>query len=233
MSISYPTTDTSQQERSASGKRTLPLPPASFVPASDAEVYQHYFRFIVALVIKNGIEQENAEDVAMTVLTTFIEKGVLADFDPDRIIEYNGVIRKAVFRTFLSGFVQTYTMQHRKKQAKSRYREPFSGDQNSPGVEQSWFDRYGESVSDVAEQDPVDGDVMIQRIRAHLATIKPRHRQDHCNLLDLFDALLRQYDEHGRYSPKLISEEFGVSKNTAVARIARLKPIVSAFMECK
>lgn len=48
------------------------------IPANYDELFTAYYDYVVGLVVTSGIDVQNAEDVAMTILATFFEKDVLS-----------------------------------------------------------------------------------------------------------------------------------------------------------
>lgn len=210
---------------------------SDFIPGTYSDMFQHYYTYVVKMVTKLGIDPQNAEDVAMTILSKFIEKDALADFDPDFQSSYGGVKRTAKFRTFLSGFVATYVQHHRTRQMKQAYREMRSTNQpvvsdssnNSGDAVIEWIELYGPNVidehEDLAEQD------LIRQIRTRLTASGVRNNQDRCNLADFFEAVLEQSNETGKVDVTALSVQFGVSKTTIQNWIKRLRSEVSVVVE--
>jgi hypothetical protein len=224
-------------QRSAAQELRSSKIPASHVPADDAEVYRVYFTFIQGCLFRFGIDKQDCEDVAMTILAKFIEKGVLADFDPERQHEREGQIFTAVFRTFLSGFVLKYALHYRTMQGRRHKREPFSGDEVTGGnnagkaTQQSWFEMNGDHVLDTDEHDAVEGEMLLDTVRHRLSLVPPANAGDRLPFVALFDYMLVQYDEIGRISPTGIAEHFEVSKNTAQAWVKRIRPHVREILD--
>lgn len=93
-------------------------------PADYAELYEHYFGAMKAMVAKAGIHSHNVEDVAMDILSKFMEKDALAQYDPGKLFDvgerpkFAGPRhRPARFASYLRRFVFLYVKQHLDAQA--------------------------------------------------------------------------------------------------------------------
>lgn len=53
-------------------------------PASYEELFTEYFGYIVAMLVKGGIDQARVEDEAMIILTNLIKADLLASYQPDK-----------------------------------------------------------------------------------------------------------------------------------------------------
>lgn len=201
------------------------------VPTSFEELYRHYFTYVVKYVIALGIDPQNAEDVAQTVLTKFFEKDALSDYDPDKYIETHGRTRKAMFGTFLSGFVRLYVMHYRDRQWVLQKREGTSLDTTLTsneangvpigGVEGARYDWAGPSHTE--EYEDLHFIELVTGIRSHLASVPARNAQDQCNMVDFFNAVLQQTYDHGKIDTAALVEQFGVSKTSIQNWLKRLR----------
>lgn len=207
---------------------------ADFVPESFDELFSHYYVYVVKLVQSFGIDRQNAEDVAMTILTTFFEKDALSDFNPEYTTAHSGIVRKAVFRTFLSGFVSIYVRHYRDRQNLSLKREGISTDSTlftnyETGEPVTWMDycgpRFYEEFEDHAEED------LINQIRARVAAAKPRNAQDKCDLVLFFELVLQQTKEHGEVQVDELATLFDVSKTSIQNWLKRLRVEVNSVVE--
>lgn len=205
-----------------------------YVPTSFEDMFERYYDYVVRLVSQSGIDFQNAEDVAMTILTKFFEKDALSDFDPEFTTQYGGVVRKAVFRTFLSGFVKTYVRHYKERQRIQKDREGFSADTvmffySESGEAATWLDLsgpvYEENYDALHEKD------LIQSIRAHLDSVPPRNVQDQCDLRAFFEAVLVQTYEDGRVDTATLAEQFEVSKTSIQNWLKRLRSEVAVVTE--
>lgn len=222
--LSLPLTDENQSSRLS----------RDYVPTSFEDMFDHYYDFVVKLVSTFGIDYQNAEDVAMTILTKFFEKDVLSDFNPEFTTEYGGVTRKAVFRTFLSGFVRTYVRHYADRQRLHKAREGFSVDTPmfifvETGEPMTWMDyvgpRYHETFEDLHEAD------LVRSIRARLNLVKPNNAQDQCDMPEFFEKILQQISELGRIDTALLAEEFQVSKTSIQNWLKRMRSEVGAVVK--
>jgi len=68
-------------------------------------------------------------------------------------------------------------------------------------------------------------------MRSYLATVPRRSPQDACDLLALFDELLRQVRESGEVTSAAIQDRFQIATATASAWLARLRQIMSGAGE--
>lgn len=205
-----------------------------FVPQTFDELYRHYFKYVVKYVIALGIEPQNAEDVAQTVLTKFFEKDVLSDYDPERYVQANGRIRKAVFGTFLSGFVRLYVMHYRDRQWVLKKREGTSLDATlapteNGGSEGSPMDWTGPAITE--EYEDLHFVNLVNGIRTHLSHIPPRNAQDQCNMVEFFNVVLQQTYEDGKIDTIALSARFGVSKTSIQNWLKRLRHEVHVVVD--
>lgn len=199
------------------------------VPATFDELYRHYYSYVVRYVIALGIEPRNAEDVAQTVLQKFFEKDVLSDYDPDHYVEAEGRTRKAMFGTFLSGFVRLYVRHYRDRQWVLQKREGTSLDTSSrddDGKDGSNSD-FLSGVTFEEQHEDLHFIELVTGIRAHLSTVAPRNAQDQCNMVDFFNAVLQQTYEDGKIDTEALKEQFGVSKTSIQNWLKRLRNEVS------
>lgn len=207
---------------------------ADYVPTSFEDMFTHYYDYVVRLVATSGIEFQSAEDVAMTILEKFFAKGVLEDFNPEFTTEHGGVTRKAVFRTFLSGFVKTYVRHYVDRQRKQGEREGLSLDTPvfsyyDSGEPVTWADylgpRYVEEFESLHQQE------LVERIRTKLQVSDPRNAQDQCDMLAFFNAVLQQTFDLGKVNAIKLSKQFGVSDTTIQNWLKRLRSEVGAVVE--
>lgn len=205
-----------------------------YVPESFEDMYSHYYEYVVRLVASFGIEQENAEDVAQSILMKFFEHDALSDFDTGYTTSYGGVTRRAVFRTFLSGFVKSYVRHFRERQAIMRVREGLSTETvmfvySDTGHEATWIELHQPVIED--EHDELYEQDLVRSIRSRLATVAPRNAQDQCDLVAFFDAVQAQAQEEGRVDTAALAVEFGVSKTSIQNWMKRLRAEVSVVLQ--
>lgn len=175
----------------------------SVAPSSYEELYRNYYSFVVGLVGKHGIAPDNREDVASEILLRFYERDFLNEFNPELSFEVNGKLVKARFKSFLSAFVVNYVRSHRDRQNLRIKREPLIVD--APATTMSDPEHYEDDYSAIYEEE------LVVKIREYLATVPRKSRQDQCDLLALFDAVVRQVRINGKYSVKDLQTQFGVS----------------------
>ncbi len=176
----------------------------SAAPSSYDELFRNYYTFVVALVGKHGISVDNREDVANEILLRFYERDFLNEFNPALTFEVNGRIVKARFKSFLSAFVVNYVRSHRDRQNLRAKREPLNLDAGDPNT--TWdSEHYEDDYSGLYEEE------LVLKIREHLKTVPRKSRQDQCDLVALFDAVVQQVRVNGKYSVKELQARFGVS----------------------
>ncbi len=186
-------------------------------PSDYAELFRLYYKYVVNLVAMFGINENNKEDVASDILTTFYARGFLEKFDPSLVFEYKGEPRPARFKSFLSRFVSIYVRGHYDRQARLASREVLVNDMIVGSGKDRWIEVFGgmhdgheAQVLDVLEEEDT-----CQGLRNYLARIPPRSPSDSCDLVALFDAVREQCLLDGAYDIAALRERFGVS-STAI-----------------
>lgn len=178
-------------------------------PKDYAELFTVYYPYVVNLVNKHGIHENNKEDVASEILTRFMERGFLEKFDPTLVFEFNGESRPARFKQFLSKFVLAYVMGHCDKQKRVARREWQIIDS---AISTTWDEMEGK-VADSHEDTVLDAimeEGLAAGLRRYLSTIPPRSATDMCDLPALFDAVRAQALETGFVDMKVLVERFEV-----------------------
>lgn len=196
-----------------------------YVPTSYADLFNHYYPFMVKLVKRMGIDGGNAEDVASTILIKLLEKDALNYYDPSYISEHSGVKRRAVFRSFLSGFVVSYVRHYRDRQQLLKQREVMSANQlvSEPGTSSpaEWITVFGPTHTD--DYESLHYGELVSRIKAQLKSYVPKSKADKSDLPLLFDMILLQMEETGSLNVLELAELFGVSKPTIYAWVTKLQ----------
>lgn len=206
----------------------MPRHTLEFVPSTFEELYKHYYPYVARLVATSGIPHQDVDDVAQTLLMLFYEKGVLEDFDPEHDTTYKGVTRRALFRTFLSGFVKTYVRHYRDRIKIHAERERLLV--NVPVFEQhEWgvfhIEPYEETFEVLNEVE------LVNDIRWQMSTTEPNGPRDRCDLPALFNAVLEQSYRLGQLDVKELSEQFNVSKTTMHRWLDRMREQVRTVIE--
>lgn len=206
-------------------------PDSSFVPTDFDDLFRNYYIYTVRLVSKAGIDFQNAEDVASIILTKAFEHGLIADFDPTA--EYNG--RKAVFTTFLAGFVLKYVRHYRDRQKLQLTREGQSTDVEItvPGKSSSeptiWIDEYGPTMEET--YDDLHHSDFLVTVRAHLTTAALGRKDSQLNLTAFFNAIAEQVEVHGQINTSELMDQFSVSRTTIHNWMSRLRDEVGFVVE--
>lgn len=193
-------------------------------PEDYAALHRIYYPYMVNLVAKNGIDDNNKEDVASEIFLRLIEKGFLEQFDPDLVFEHNGELRPARFKSFLARAVTLYTRGHYDKQKRLSSREvkicdvQFENETSNGffGVQDTWANIYGppnpDHADDIIEMIMEEQDA--RGIRAWLSVREKRSSHDTCDLVELYDAVRAQLLEFGEYDVKKLQEKFHLSCTT-------------------
>jgi hypothetical protein len=214
-------------------------------PKSYEDLYRTYYTYVVSLVRQAGIEEDSKEDVASAILLRFYERDFLPKFNPDLVFLHNGSERRARFKSFLTKFVLTYTRGYREKQLRRQYREILCGTyaRTSPRYvtvarpsgdnvvdAEFWFDLFGEAETDMEDGiiEQIVGERFIEELRTYLGTIK-RRRNDMCDLVAVFDAVVEQVALRGRCDIAELRDQFGVSLTSMHAWLWRLRRNIAAY----
>lgn len=190
-------------------------------PKDYEELFKNYYSFVVGLVGKHGIALDNREDVASEILLRFYERDFINQFNPDLSFEVNGKTVKARFKSFLSAFVVNYVRSHRDRQNLRAVREPLIVDgqfaANTDIVPAASSGVVGGMVNQVGNSSYTDDysamyeEELVRYLRDFLQTVPRKSRQDQCDLVKLFDAVVSQVRINGKYSVKELQAIFNVS----------------------
>lgn len=197
-------------------------------PQDYAALYRDYYTYTVNLVAKNGINENDKEDVAADILLRLMERGILERFDPTLIFEFEGEKRPARFRTYLSRAVLTYVKGYRDKQMRLHRRElqicdTPSGDLNPnrqfPLDSSTWIDNYAARTRHHEDHADAVLEMMVEEqeadgIRAYLRDVPKRSPHDTCDLVALFNAVRAQGLAHGECDIAALETTFGICTTT-------------------
>lgn len=187
----------------------------NYTPADYGELFNHYYDYVQKILLKFGIEQQNLEDVSMSILLKFYENDVLRDYSPTYKRSHNGVEKTATFMTFLSGFVLLYARHYRERQqvmARRLHELPDTDDAVSGSNLFVADEQYGALYRDD----------LIRTVSAHLNDVPPLPRAL-VDLSDLFPRVVQQVEETGKISASVLAKEFGVSAETVRTRLKHLR----------
>ncbi len=190
-------------------------------PTDYAELFQKYYRYVVILVRRCGIDDSRKEDVASDILLRFFERDFLNKFDPTMVFNHDGQDRPARFKSFLTKFVLVYLRGYKDKQFRQSSRElllcdmpltstrlGWPGDSNS-----TWLEVFGtpEPGADTDVLADMDEQLLVDELRAYIKQVPRRSQFDTCDLLALFDSVIRQVREQGTWNVNELRAEFNVS----------------------
>lgn len=207
-------------------------------PPDYAALFQIYYPYIVNLVAKNGIDDNNKEDVASDILMRLIEHDFLADFDPDLVFEYEGQPRPARFKSFLARIVYKYVRGYYDKQKRLAAREIQICDNTIGDSDQqhgmrsggSWIDLFGPANADFSDDviEMIGEEQDSGWLRTWLSTRERRSSHDRCDLVELFDAVRAQVLSTGFYNIADLEKQFSLSTTTMYTWLWWLKSNVAA-----
>lgn len=180
------------------------------VPATNAEVFEIYYNHIKFLIRKYGFHEELVEDMASILMLKFVEKEVLADYDPSHASTAN-------FKTFLSGFVMSYLYHHMTRERRKRDIEAYSTDYSytlDDGSMDLFIDQCPETY--VSDEENIETLDLIIDIRKYLSeNPKVMAKQTRAvKLEDFFSKVLEQVETQGSVNGKELAAFYGVSTTT-------------------
>jgi len=182
-------------------------------PKDFTELYEKYYDYVCFLVRKMGINEDEKEDVANSILLRFFERDFLHKFDPSMSFPYKGQMRPARFKSFLSKFVMTYVRSHLEKQRHRAQREVLLCDAPVGDTgDGTWIDLYGATVAG-HEDEVIEALLATQKIefwRRHLATVPARSRNDVCKLVPLLNEVVRHLQTYRFIDKVELREHFGL-----------------------
>lgn len=182
-------------------------------PSGPDELFRQYYGYIRKIVASTpAIPAQDAEDVAMEIMTRLVERDVVGMFNPDMRFAHGGQDIPARFRTFLVAQVQLYVKGQRDKLGRRRQREMLIvdaplGDDDGEG-QASWADVFGGAEDDLSA---IDAAEWVRQARGFLAIVPKRSAQDACDLVQVFDALVDQVAVHGTATAAVAAARLGVS----------------------
>lgn len=193
-------------------------------PPDYAALHEMYYPYVVNLVAKSGINENNKEDVASEIFLRLMENDILADFDPTLVFEYEGQLRPARFKSFLSRLVVLYIRGHKDKQKRLAEREYQICDMqvgdfdNKPGFSgaHTWADLYGPPGEDHADIviDVVQEEQEAAGVCRWLSQRPRRSHVDACDLVDLYLTVREQVLTTGNYDVQQLRERYGIGTTT-------------------
>jgi hypothetical protein len=207
--------------------------PVSAVPSSPEEFVRLYRDYVVHLVRKLGVPDQDCEDVANDILEKELkarnrldqEVGILALYDPDFEVEFQGERKKVTFRAFLSARVARRVRGKRETIQRRAGRELLICD-TAVSDGQSWIDLFGGSVTD--DYSHLDAEEWLAAMRDRLARVPRSSPSDSCDLIALFDELVSQIKRTGAIDRAAVQARFDVADTTVTNWLSRLRGIMGA-----
>lgn len=178
-------------------------------PSGPDELFRQYYGYVRRIVANTpAIPAQDAEDVAMEIMTRFVERDVVGMFDPDMKFRHDGQEIQARFRTFLTAQVALYVKGQRDKLGRQRKHETPVIDTPGEDGGPSLLDLFGGAEDDLSALDAAE---WIRQARAFLATVPKRSDRDRCDLVRLFDTMIDQVGRTGEVSTAETAARLGVS----------------------
>ena len=159
----------------------------------------------------------------MTVMTKFLEKDALADFDPNY---FEG--KDAVFRSFLSGFVEKYVRHYRDRQKILKDRESLiiSAPTRVKDGQSTWMEVYGPKHYDT--YDALVQFDMARELRQKVSTFAPRRSDGFLDMPEFLESVLTMFEDSGEITVAELADQYGVSGTTIRNWLQKLKTVVYA-----
>jgi hypothetical protein len=191
------------------------------------EFWRDYYPLAVSIVRNMGIPAQEAEDVASNVMTALIEQDVPGMYRPDHVSGHTG---SAVgFKSFIAANISIRVRGQRDKLGRLAKREGISTDA-STDEGTSWLELFGGSWWD--DHSYLDAEEFVGRMRTWLALQPPRSDLDRCDLVALFDEMVREIEAEGRICYPVLKEKLGVGYTTARSYVARVREALEAGRDC-
>lgn len=188
------------------------------VPTTYAELFDRYYDYVVWIVKRSGIREQDAEDVASEILAKFYEKDFLAKFNPEEWLASHRSDfgtrppKLPKFRGFLRSFVSKYVLQWRDKQYTRDRKEPVRCEDLVPGTTGTYLDLLGPTTK---LDTNVEYEDYVRSVRSHLSSLPQKGWRD---LERAFVMMVGQIEQTGRVSRRELAIAFGVSE-TAVYQL--------------
>lgn len=213
-----------------------------FVPVDYADLFRVYYPYVIHLVKATGIPISSVEDVACDIMVKLYEKDYLHMFDPTKVFVYDGVEYPARFQYFLTKIVTLYLRGFYEREMRRNWREPIWCDMpvdtrhncvRNPLIRFTWGEINGASVASHEDEilEMVYENNLIADIRAYIETI-PSGSSDRCDLdlLRLFDELIAQIRQKGKWSLTELCTKFSISGTAMNRWVWRLRQIIADYL---
>ena len=190
------------------------------VPADYTELVEGYFDYVRAICRKMGVRED--QDAAQTILLKFYERKFLSVYDPEYRSEYDGVIRRPKFSTFLGTFVARYCLHLRERESTQLKRESLVG-VSVGAAETIWIEEADLSTFEEAQIE----EQVIAAINARLEALPVRGRRD---LKAMFAEIVVQARDSGKIDRKALGKKLGLGSTTIGSMIQELRGEVRAAL---
>ena len=196
------------------------------IPASMDELARVYYDFILGMVRKAGIPDQDAADSVQYILQQLgIAPSVIDQFNPEHTTEYQGRLHRTRFSTFLGAKVKLYCRGERGRLQKRSGHELLIVDTTTEdGTPLADLIGAGAVWDDYSRLDAAD---FISLMRSHLEAVPFRPGKDTCDLVALFDEMMAEVEQNGVFTYAGIQARFGISGTTTGAWLSRLRKVLS------
>lgn len=189
------------------------------VPTSEAEVFRQFYPHVKFLVTRAGIRKDYIEDLSMNLMIKIMEKDILGQYDPQRKSEFRGAdgeLKTTSFKTYLSGFVNSYLRHFASRDAIEASRSRVSTDiYVGENGDTPLLDYLGVSIPDGTEE--VEVSFLVESVKNRLLN----HKNSRMALF--FDMILLQVEEHGKIDIQELAEMFEVSRTSVHNWLKKLR----------
>lgn len=189
---------------------------ARSTPVDYGQLFDWYFEYIKRIVSRNGIQEQDVEDVASEILVRFIDKDYLTKFEEGRWFDTPDGRKQSRFQGYLASIVGKYVLNYRDKQRLSAEREPVRNEmpvQGHDGSAAMWIEVYAPAVEggyEVIESQLVHDGLVREAVEV-LSRCRSRSRVP---LSWVFTKAVEQIERSGRVSRWEMAQEAGVSDTT-------------------
>jgi hypothetical protein len=198
----------------------------SIVPADMDELARVYRDYILGMVRKCGIPDQEAQDAVQYILLQLGKTDVIGQFDPEHVTEYHGRPVKTRFSTFLGAKVLLYCRGERGRIGRRASHELQILDRPADGGDGPLTALLGSLGAACDDYSALEAGEFVAQMRERLAAIPPRSSRDTCDLAALFDEIVHEIAESGEFSYAGIQARFGISGTTAGAWLSRLRTVL-------
>lgn len=185
-------------------------------PSDYEEFHRMYFEYIKNLVKRAGVAYQNVDDVAMGLVTRFIEMDILNQYQPE-FTDPSGVTRSVRFRTYLTSLVLVY-VKHPRHRLNVHYRREVAELEDLVQV-MDFPEGQGPTPEEVLDR--ITYEDMLFFISVALSNIQSSRSS--LRMDEFFLTVARQVEEDDRINVARLAKAFHVSTTSIRAWLGRLE----------